>query len=63
MAMLLLTESYENHASVLKIKSKFGSDLSSFDFQQIKAPEVKTFLRYYRSSHPEVFPGKGLLKI
>ena len=36
---------YQNHPSVLKIKSKFGSDLNNFDFQQIKAPEVKKLLR------------------
>ena len=30
---------------MLKIKNKFDSDLNSFDFQQIKAPEVKKFLK------------------
>ena len=30
---------------MLKIKSKSGSDLNSFDFQQIKAPEVKKLLK------------------
>ena len=30
---------------MLKIKCKFGSDLNSFDFQQIKAPEVKKLLK------------------
>ena len=35
----------QNHPSVLKIKNKFGSDLNSFDFQQIKAPEVKKLLK------------------
>ena len=30
---------------MLKIKNKFGSDLNSFDFQQIKAPEVKKLLK------------------
>ena len=38
-------KSYQNHPSVLKIKNKFGSDLNSFDFQQIKAPEVKKLLK------------------
>ena len=28
-----IIKSYQNHPSVLKIKSKFGSDLISFDFQ------------------------------
>ena len=37
--------SYQNHPRVLKIKNKFGSDLNSFDFQQIKAPEVKKLLK------------------
>ena len=40
-----IIKSYQNHPSVLKIKNKFGSDLSSFDFQQIKAPEVKKLLK------------------
>ena len=39
-----IIKSYQNHPSVLKIKNKFGSDLNSFDFQQIKAPEVKKLL-------------------
>ena len=30
---------------MLKIKNKFGSDLNSFDFQQIKAPQVKKLLK------------------
>ena len=30
-----IIKSYQNHPSVLKIKNKFGSDLNSFDFQQI----------------------------
>ena len=30
---------------MLKIKNKFGSDLNSFDLQQIKAPEVKKLLK------------------
>ena len=30
---------------MLKIKSKFGSDLNSFDFQQITPFEVKTLLK------------------
>ena len=38
-------KSYQNHPSVLKIKNKFGSDLNSFDFQQIKALEVKKLLK------------------
>ena len=37
-----IIKSYQNHPSVLKIKSKFGSGLNSFDFQQIKTSEVKT---------------------
>ena len=28
----------------LKIKNKFGSDFISFDFQQVKSPEVKKLL-------------------
>ena len=40
-----MIKSYQNHPSVLKIKNKFGSDLNSFDFQQIKAPEVKKLLK------------------
>ena len=40
-----IIKSYLNHPSVLKIKNKFGSDLNSFDFQQIKAPEVKKPLK------------------
>ena len=40
-----IIKSYQNHPSVLKIKNKFGSDLNSFDFQQIKAPEVKKLLK------------------
>ena len=31
-----INKSYQNHPSVLKIKNKFGSDLNSFDFRQIK---------------------------
>ena len=31
--------------SVLKIKNKFGSDLNSFDFQQIKYSEAKKLLK------------------
>ena len=38
-------KSYQNHPSVLKSKNKFGSDSNSFDFQQIKAPEVKKLLK------------------
>ena len=40
-----IIKSYQNHPSVLKIKNKFGSDLNSFDFQQIKASEVKKLLK------------------
>ena len=40
-----IIKSYQNHPSVLKIKNKFGSDLNSFDFQQIKAPQIKKFLK------------------
>ena len=40
-----IIKTYQNHPSVLKIKNKFGSDLNSFDFQQIKAPEVKKLLK------------------
>ena len=39
-----IIRSYQNHPSVLKIKNNFGSDLNSFDFQQIKAREVKKLL-------------------
>ena len=35
----------KNHSSVLKIKSKFGSNLNSFDFQQITVSEVKKLLK------------------
>ena len=30
---------------MLKIKNKFGSDINSFDFQQIKTSKVKKFLK------------------
>ena len=40
-----ITKSYQNHPSVLKIKNKFGSDFISFDFQQVKPPEVKKLLK------------------
>ena len=30
-----IIKSYQNDTSVLKIKTKFGSDLNSFDFHQI----------------------------
>ena len=40
-----IIKSYQNHPSVLKIKTKFGPVLNSFDFQQIKAPEVKKILK------------------
>ena len=39
-----IIKSYQNHPSVLKIKNKFGSDLNSFDFQQITS-EVKKLLK------------------
>ena len=38
----VIIKSYQNHPNVLK---KFGSDLNSLDFQQIKAPEVKKLLK------------------
>ena len=34
-----------NHPSALKINNKFGLDFSSFDFQQVKPPEVKRLLK------------------
>ena len=40
-----IIKSYQNHPSVLKIKNNFGSDFSSFDFQQVKPPEVKRLLK------------------
>ena len=40
-----IIKSYQNHSSVLKVKNKCGSDISSFDFQEIKAPEVKKFFK------------------
>ena len=40
-----IIKSYQNHPSVIKIKNKFGSDLISFDFQQVKPSEVKKLLR------------------
>ena len=39
-----IIKSYQNHPSVLKIKNKFGSDLNSFDFQEITTSEEK--IRY-----------------
>ena len=39
-----IIKSYQNHPTVLKIKNKFGSDLNSFDFQQITS-EVKKLLK------------------
>ena len=36
-----IIKSNQNHPSVLKIKNNFCSDLISFDFQQVKPPEVK----------------------
>ena len=40
-----IIKSFQIHPSVLKIKKKFGSDLKSSNFQQIKAPEVKKLLK------------------
>ena len=40
-----IIKSYQNHPSVLKIKNKFGSDLNSFDFQQITTSEVKKLVK------------------
>ena len=40
---------YQNVPGVLKIKNKSGSDLNSFDFQQIKTSEVTKILK--RSRH------------
>ena len=40
-----IIKSYQNHRSVLKINNKFGSDLISFDFQQVKPPEFKRLLK------------------
>ena len=39
-----IIKSYQNHPSVLNIKNKFGSDLNSFDFQEITTSEEK--IRY-----------------
>ena len=39
-----IIKSYQNHPTELKIKNKFGSDLNSFDFQQITS-EVKKLLK------------------
>ena len=36
---------HQNHPSVLKVNNKFGSDFISFDFQQVKPPEVKRLLK------------------
>ena len=38
-------ESNQNRSILLKIKNEFESDLNSFDFQQIRGPEVKKFLK------------------
>ena len=38
-------KSFQNHPNVLKIKDKFGSDLNSFDFQQMTTSEVKKLLK------------------
>ena len=40
-----IIKSYQNHPSVLKINNKFGSDFISFDFKQVKPPEVKRLLK------------------
>ena len=40
-----IIESNQNRSILLKIKNKFGSDPNSFDFQQIRGPEVKKFLK------------------
>ena len=40
-----IMNSCQNHPSVSNIKNKFGSDLNSFNFQQIKAPKVKKLLK------------------
>ena len=40
-----IIKSYQNHSSVLKINNKIGSDFISFDFQQVKPPEVKRLLK------------------
>ena len=40
-----IIKSYQNHSSVLKIKNKCGSNLNSFDFQQIKATAVTKILK------------------
>ena len=40
-----IIKSYQNYTSVLKIKNKFGSDLNSFDFQQIATSKVKKLLK------------------
>ena len=36
-----IIKSYENAQSVLKIQNKFCSNFNSFDFQQIKDPDVE----------------------
>ena len=38
-------KSYQSYPDVLKIKDEFGADLNSFDFQRIKAPEVRNLLK------------------
>ena len=56
---------YQNYPSVLKIKNKFVSDLNSFDFQQIKAPEVRKLLKEIdveKALGVDTFPPK-LIKI
>ena len=40
-----IIKSYQNHPSVLKIKSKFSSDLNSFDFREMEATEIKKLLK------------------
>ena len=40
-----IIKSYQNHPSVLKSKSKFSSDITSFDFREIEATEIKKLLK------------------
>ena len=40
-----IIKSYQNHPSALRINNNFGSDFISFDFQQVKPPEVKRLLK------------------
>ena len=53
---------------MLKIKTKFGSDLNRFDFQQIKAREVEKLLKEINikgelSDLRQFLATKSLLKI